>query len=59
MAINGLNKNKYINLTSNGIPLGAKSIRKCNYNPNLVWINVIQKIFPCSYLYYMSVYICK
>ena len=30
------------------LPLGAKLIiEKCTYNPNLVWINKIQKIFIC------------
>ena len=31
-----------INLATNGIPLGAKSIGKANYNLNLVWINQIK-----------------
>jgi len=33
-----------IDLAPNEIPIGAKSIGKCNYNPNLVWINTIPKI---------------
>ena len=36
-----------IDLTSNGIPLGAKSIGKCNYNPNLVGTSKIPKRSSC------------
>ena len=41
----------------NGIPLGAKpnldcnQFEKYNYNPNLVWINKIHKIFLCVQIY--------
>ena len=40
-----------IDLAPIGIPIGVKSISENgNYNPNLIWINKIQKIFICVYI---------
>ena len=36
-----------IDLPSNEILFGAKSIGKGNYNPNLVWFNKIEKKVLC------------
>ena len=41
-----------IDLAPDGFPFGAKSIEKCNYDPNLVLIKLIPKIFVILLLYY-------